>query len=67
MLRLTAAIAGRFARDALAPGEGEVCARFQRSVYLVLPGGKTMGGLYTVILKRLPEGWRIVHDHSSAE
>lgn len=40
MLRLTAAIAGRFARDALALGEGEVCARFQRSVYLVLPGGR---------------------------
>jgi ketosteroid isomerase-like protein len=26
-----------------------------------------MTGLYTVILKRLPEGWRIVHDHSSSE
>jgi len=22
-------------------------------------------GLFTVILRRLPEGWRIVHDHSS--
>ncbi len=40
MLRLTARVAGRFARDALALGEGEVCARFQRSVYLRLPGGK---------------------------
>lgn len=38
MHRLTARIAGRFARDALALGEGEVCARFQRSVYLRLPG-----------------------------
>jgi hypothetical protein len=37
---LTARIAGRFARDALALGEGEVCARFQRSVYLRLPGDK---------------------------
>ena len=34
---------------------------------LVLSGGKEAVGLYTVILKRLPEGWRIVHDHSSAE
>ena len=34
---------------------------------LVTSGGKEAGGLYTVILKRLPEGWRIVHDHSSAE
>ena len=39
-MRLTSRIAGRFARDALALGEGEVCARFQRSVYLRLPGGK---------------------------
>jgi hypothetical protein len=36
---LTARVAGRFARDALQAGEGEVCARFQRSVYLRLPGG----------------------------
>jgi Protein of unknown function (DUF2877) len=40
MPRLTARIAGRFARDALALGEGEVCARFQRSVYLRLPGNR---------------------------
>lgn len=36
---MTARIAGRFARDALALGEGEVHARFQRSVYLRLPSG----------------------------
>jgi ketosteroid isomerase-like protein len=23
-------------------------------------------GRFTLILKRLPEGWRIVHDHTSA-
>jgi hypothetical protein len=40
MLRLDARIAGRFARDALALGEGEVCARFQRSVYLRLAGDR---------------------------
>lgn len=40
MPRLTARVAGRFARDALALGEGEVCARFQRSVYLRMPGDK---------------------------
>jgi beta-aspartyl-peptidase (threonine type) len=34
---------------------------------LTLSGGKRLTGLYTVILKRLPEGWRIVHDHSSSE
>jgi hypothetical protein len=40
MDRLTARVAGRFARDALALGSGEVCARFQRSVYLRFPGEK---------------------------
>jgi Protein of unknown function (DUF2877) len=34
---LSATVAGRFARDALALGEGEVCATFQRSCYLRLP------------------------------
>lgn len=38
MDRLIARVAGRFARDALALGAGEVCARFQRSVYLRMPG-----------------------------
>lgn len=35
--------------------------------HLVMPGGEEQQGLYTVILRRLPEGWRIVHDHSSSE
>jgi beta-aspartyl-peptidase (threonine type) len=25
----------------------------------------TRDGLFTIIFKRLPEGWRIIHDHSS--
>jgi len=25
----------------------------------------TPGGLFTLIIRRLPEGWRIVHDHTS--
>jgi uncharacterized protein DUF2877 len=35
---LHAEIVGRFARDALALGAGEVCATFRRSFYLRLPG-----------------------------
>lgn len=31
---------GRFARDALASGPGEVCAVFRRSLYLRFPGGR---------------------------
>jgi uncharacterized protein (TIGR02246 family) len=49
--------------DLLGPDAALVRGRWR----LVLSGGKEMSGLTTVILKRLPEGWRIVHDHSSAE
>jgi beta-aspartyl-peptidase (threonine type) len=30
------------------------------------PDGKQPHGLFTLIFKRLPNGWRIVHDHTSA-
>jgi beta-aspartyl-peptidase (threonine type) len=33
---------------------------------LTMPDGKRPGGLFTLILRRLPEGWRIVHDHTSS-
>lgn len=36
----SAEVTGRFARDALAGGEGEVCAAFRRSFYLRCPGGR---------------------------
>jgi len=26
---------------------------------------ETLTGLFTLIFKKLPEGWRIVHDHTS--
>ena len=32
---------------------------------LTMSDGKKPGGLFTLILKRMPEGWRIVHDHTS--
>jgi uncharacterized protein (TIGR02246 family) len=28
--------------------------------------GKTPHGIFTLIVRRLPEGWRVVHDHTSA-
>lgn len=34
---------------------------------LTMPDGMKPGGLFTVILRKLPEGWKIVHDHTSAE
>jgi len=33
---------------------------------LTMSDGKTPGGLFTLILRKRPEGWRIVHDHTSA-
>jgi hypothetical protein len=38
-----AEVAGRFARDALDGGEGEVCAVFRRSFYLRVPGPRHAG------------------------
>jgi beta-aspartyl-peptidase (threonine type) len=32
---------------------------------LTMSDGKTVEGLFTVVLKKFSEGWRIVHDHSS--
>ena len=32
---------------------------------LKMSNGKQSGGLFTLILRRRPEGWRIVHDHTS--
>jgi ketosteroid isomerase-like protein len=34
---------------------------------LTMSDGKQPHGLFTLIFKRLPAGWRIVHDHTSAE
>ncbi len=34
---------------------------------LAMPDGKKPGGLFTVIFRKLPEGWKIIHDHTSAE
>jgi len=34
--------------------------------HLILPGAKKPEGLFTLVLRRKPEGWRIVHDHSSS-
>jgi ketosteroid isomerase-like protein len=34
--------------------------------YLTMSDGKTPHGLFTLIFRKLPEGWKIVHDHTSA-
>ncbi len=33
---------------------------------LTMPDGKTPHGLFTLIFKKFSDGWKIVHDHTSA-
>jgi ketosteroid isomerase-like protein len=49
--------------DLLSPKAGVVRGKWQ----LTMSDGKQPHGLFTLILKRMPEGWRIVHDHTSNE
>ena len=35
--------------------------------HLTMSDGKTPHGLFTLVFRRFPEGWRIVHDHSAGE
>lgn len=44
---------------------GSDAAVFTARWHLALPDGQKLEGLTTVICKRMKEGWRIVHDHSS--
>lgn len=34
---------------------------------LAFGSGKAAGGRFTLILRRFPEGWKIVHDHTSSD
>src|SRR5262249_39785940 len=35
--------------------------------WLVMPDGSKPGGLFTVIFRKFPDGWKIIHDHTSAD
>ncbi len=35
--------------------------------HLTMSDGKTPYGLFTLLFRKFPEGWKIIHDHSSAE
>ena len=45
---------------------GEGAAVVRGKWHLTMSDGKTPHGLFTLIFKRFPNGWRIVHDHTSA-
>jgi len=43
-------------------------AAFVRGSWLLtMPDGKTPHGLFTLVVRKFPEGWKIIHDHTSAE
>lgn len=35
--------------------------------HLKMPDGKQPEGMFTLVLRRFPQGWKIVHDHSSGK
>jgi len=39
----------------------------RKKFHLTRSDGKTPHGLFTLILRKVPEGWKIVHDHSAGE
>ncbi len=49
--------------EMLAPDAAFVRGEF----HLTMSDGKTPHGLFTLIFKKFPDGWKIIHDHSSGE
>jgi len=45
---------------------GADAAFVRGSWHLTMSDGKTPHGLFTLVFRRFPDGWRIVHDHTSA-
>jgi ketosteroid isomerase-like protein len=35
--------------------------------HLIMSDGKTPHGLFTLVFRKFPDGWKIIHDHSSGE
>ena len=35
--------------------------------HLVMPDGKQPHGVFTLVFRKFPDGWRIIHDHTCAE
>ncbi len=36
------------------------------SFHLTMPDGKQPHGVFTLVFRKFPEGWRIIHDHTCA-
>ena len=46
---------------------GPAAAFVRGEFHLTMPDGKTPHGLFTLVFRKFPEGWKIVHDHSAGE
>jgi ketosteroid isomerase-like protein len=46
---------------------GPEAAFVRGEFHLTTSDGKTPHGLFTLIFRKFPEGWKIIHDHSAAE
>jgi beta-aspartyl-peptidase (threonine type) len=46
---------------------GPEAAFVRGEFHLTMTDGKTPHGLFTLVFRRFPDGWKIVHDHSAAE
>ena len=49
--------------ELLGPSSAFVRGKFQ----LTLSNGKQPHGLFTLVFRQFPDGWKIIHDHSSGE
>lgn len=45
---------------------GETAAFVRGEWHLTMSDGKTPHGLFTLVFRKFPEGWKIIHDHTSA-
>ncbi len=46
---------------------GPEAAFVRGEFHLTMSDGKTPRGLFTLVFRKFPEGWKIIHDHSAAE
>ena len=46
---------------------GQDAAFVRGEFHLTMSDGKTPHGLFTLILRKFPDGWKIIHDHSAGE
>ncbi len=45
---------------------GKGAAFVRGEFHLTMPDGKTPHGVFTLIFRKFPGGWKIIHDHTSA-